>query len=104
MHITGSHEYLLTTVGYTEVTTGPSAILSGHTFYTGNVYLSLPTVVAEDITCQECYCSTALESLTDVILTMASADLRSFREDDTPWGLPEWPVNYADFNAPNPWR
>jgi len=81
-------------VEYTEVTTGPSVVLSGRTFYSGNVYLSIPYAGASDS------CTTQRGSTySNIMLTMASTDLYSGRA--SPYG--QFPINYADFNTPPPW-
>ncbi|KAF2184582.1 hypothetical protein K469DRAFT_708764 [Zopfia rhizophila CBS 207.26] len=82
------------TASYTEVTTGPSIILSGYTFYSGNVYLSIPEAGAYD-TCASHRGST----YSNIMLTLASSDVFSGRAGA--YGY--YPIDYADFNTPYPW-
>lgn len=79
---------------WTEVTTGPYAVVNGNTFYSGNVYVSISSIEAH-FPCQS--------TLTryNSILTLASTDIftkRGYPINDIPWS-----VNYADFNEPVPY-
>lgn len=80
---------------YNEITTGEPVVLSGHTFYPGNVYLSIPTAGASD-TCT----SKRGNTYSNIMLTLASSDVYSLRPGSY-YGL--YPINYADFNTPYPW-
>lgn len=81
-------------IEYQEIKTGPPVVLSGRTFYPGNIYLSIPTIVAEtDIG------RGSTTSFTDVMLTMASSDLQSVRGYNAYVS-----VDYGDFVEPIPWR
>lgn len=81
--------------GYTEVTTGQPVVLSGHTFYPGNVYLSIPTAGASD-SCT----SKRGNTYSNIMLTLASSDVNTNRAG----AYGNYPINYADFNTPYPWR
>ena len=51
----------------------------GNTFYAGNVYLSIPTIEAEEITIQGDYKERTVTTSTNVWITMASTPVRSAR-------------------------
>ena len=90
-------DILLRTTGYTEITTGPSVVLSGYTFYSGNVYLSIPEASAWD-TC----ISQRGTIRSNIMLTLASSEVVSWRAGAKPYG--PYSLNYADLNDPIPWR
>ncbi|KAJ4293525.1 hypothetical protein N0V90_008808 [Kalmusia sp. IMI 367209] len=79
---------------WTEVTTGPYAVVGTNTFYSGNVYLSIASIEAH-FPCRSTH--TRYNS----ILTLASSDVQTMRGypiNNIPWSL-----NYADFNEPVPY-
>lgn len=82
---------------YTEVRTGPYAVVDGITMYEGNVYLSLDEPYVRD------NCGTRIPRAKpgNNIITLASTDLYSVRK--YPHNLIPWSVNYDDFNYPVPW-
>lgn len=82
---------------YTPVTTGASVVLDGRTFYEGNVYLSIPAASVTD------NCGATLGKVhTDIMLTLASTDIHTGRNDNLSQGG-VYSINYADFNSPVPW-
>lgn len=86
---------ILTPKGYVPVTTGGSVVLDGRTFYEGNVYFSIPAASVTN------NCGATLGSVhSDILLTLASSDIYSVRNDRA--GV--YPISYADFNPPYPWR
>ncbi|KAK3201143.1 hypothetical protein GRF29_213g1207777 [Pseudopithomyces chartarum] len=79
---------------WTEVTTGPYAVVNGNTFFSGNVYLSFATVIAT-------WPCRSAETRFNKIITLASTDIftkRGYPINDIPYS-----VNYADFNDPVPY-
>ena len=84
---------VLFVLGHTEITTGSSAIWDGRTLYSGNVYLSVPTVYAAD------NCRKIGSQQTNVLMTLASTHVYSYQY---PYDV--YPINWADFNTPYPWR
>lgn len=90
---------------YEEVTTGPSAVIRGATIYAGNIYLYIPGIEIEKVTSRSTLLKTyKVKYRSDVILTMASTDLKSVRFDGTMAGYDRYPLNYGDFIRPHPWR
>jgi hypothetical protein len=91
---------------YTELRTGAPVVLSGHTFYPGNVYLSIPFIEAR--TTDLIRGTATARGFTNVMIAMASSDLSSSRSTSDKWmdtiNYFGYTVNYADFNAPVPWR
>ena len=84
-------------IEYEEIKTAAPVVLSGRTFYPGNIYLSIPTIIAEtDIG------RGSTGSFTDVMLTMASSDLQSVRMLNGRKAYVS--VDYGDFMEPIPWR
>ena len=73
------------------------AVLDGHTFYSGHVYISFDTVFASN----PCAGTTIGTAMTGGILTLNSADLSSLRY---PFYVEDkYSFNYADLNSPVPW-
>lgn len=80
------------------MTTAGSVEIDGRTFYEGNVYLSIQAAWATN------NCGSTLGPVrSNIMLTLASSQLFSVRNDRVTQGW-AYPVNYADFNAPYPWR
>ena len=102
---TFEHPYSVTEE-YKEVTTGPSVVLNGTTFYSGNVYLHIPSIefgTAGFATCG--YFQTNIRGPTNVLLTMGSTQLESIRMGVSEFGwYGRHAVNYADLHPPYPWR
>ncbi|KAF2471186.1 uncharacterized protein BDR25DRAFT_313811 [Lindgomyces ingoldianus] len=79
---------------YTPITTGPSTVIDGNTYYQGNVYLSIPLGSVTD------NCRSTLGGVhSNILLTLASTDIYTNRNDK----LGIYPIDYADFNTPYPW-
>jgi hypothetical protein len=93
--------WVLTYEAYAPVTTGPYAVVNGHTFYSGNVYVSIPGGIAAADNCGNIL-KRSNTGQTEDILTLASSAVYTMR------GMPHnnipFEINYADFNPPTPWR
>ncbi|OCL08024.1 hypothetical protein AOQ84DRAFT_377152 [Glonium stellatum] len=82
---------------YVPITIGPYSVLSGHTFYSGNVYISIATASAHGP------CGGNVGQIHyGSILTLASTDVQSMR--GYPLNNIPWSFNYADLNPPIPYR
>ena len=85
------------TTNTTAMSNVPYAVLDGHTYYSGHVYISFDTVFASN----PCAGTTIGNPMTGGILTLNSADLSSLRY---PFYVEDkFSFNYADLNSPVPW-